>query len=148
MDPQHLKIKGQDICLTKNYCLTISIQKISSILDLYQHAKNQFTPTVHSPDSQFQSHITRLTTPIFDHAHPKNFKSAYDLCGFMSACKKSVHSICPFWRYSQFQSPDTRLATPMPNQKKFDQHFIFENLYQHAKNMLSGEIFVLEKWLI
>ena len=29
VDPQHSKVKGQDICLTKNYCITISIQKIS-----------------------------------------------------------------------------------------------------------------------
>ena len=30
-DPLHLKIKEQHISLTKNYCITFSIQKISSI---------------------------------------------------------------------------------------------------------------------
>ena len=30
VDPQHLKVE-EDISLTKNYCITISIQKISSI---------------------------------------------------------------------------------------------------------------------
>ena len=31
MHPQHLKVKEYDISLTKNYCITIRIQKISSI---------------------------------------------------------------------------------------------------------------------
>ena len=31
VEPQHLKVKVKDISLTKNYCITISIQKISSI---------------------------------------------------------------------------------------------------------------------
>ena len=30
MDFQHLKVKEKDICLTKNYCTTIGIQKINS----------------------------------------------------------------------------------------------------------------------
>ena len=31
VDPQHLKVKELDISLTKNYCITITIQKISVI---------------------------------------------------------------------------------------------------------------------
>ena len=31
MDPWHLKIKEKDINLIKNYCITSSMQKISSI---------------------------------------------------------------------------------------------------------------------
>ena len=31
MDRQHLKVKEKDLSLTKHYCITISIQKISSI---------------------------------------------------------------------------------------------------------------------
>ena len=31
VDPWHLKVKEQDISLTKYYCITINIQKISSI---------------------------------------------------------------------------------------------------------------------
>ena len=31
VDPQHLKVKEQDISLTKNYCITINIKIISSI---------------------------------------------------------------------------------------------------------------------
>ena len=37
--------------------------------------------------------MTRLATPISDLAHPKNFQSAFNLCGFVPACKKSVNSI-------------------------------------------------------
>ena len=110
VDPQHLKVKQKYISLTKNYFITISIQKISSIhkfilkrqqilgyhelkdhglfmttptqkplnqflafLNLYQHTKNQFIQSVHFLDGQFQSPMTRLATPIFDHDHPKNF---------------------------------------------------------------------------
>ena len=31
MDPRHLKVKEKDISLTKKYCITISILKVSSI---------------------------------------------------------------------------------------------------------------------
>ena len=41
------------------------------------HAKNQFIPSIHSWDSQFYSPITRLTIPISDYAHPKNFWSTF-----------------------------------------------------------------------
>ena len=66
-----------------------------------------------------------MTTPIF--CFPE----------FALPCKKSVHSINSFLRYSQFLSPLTRLAThisPHANQKFFGQLFVYMNLYQHAKN--------------
>ena len=75
VDLQHLKVKEQDINLTKSYCITISIQKISSIdkfilkihqtfrshelklliqliafLNLYHHVKSQFIPSMHFRD--------------------------------------------------------------------------------------------------
>ena len=34
VDPWHFKVKEYDISLTKNYCINISIQKISSIYKL------------------------------------------------------------------------------------------------------------------
>ena len=51
--------------------------------------------------------------------------------------KKSVKSICSFLRYSQFQSPETRLVKTIfdhAQPKNFQSTFIFLNLYQHAKN--------------
>ena len=46
----------------------------------------------------FQSPMTRLATPIFDHAHPINFSSAFNFCESVSTCKKSVYSISSFFR--------------------------------------------------
>ena len=44
----------------------------------------------------------------FCHAHPKIFESTFSFPKFVSACKKSVYSICWVLRYSQFrvQWPD------------------------------------------
>ena len=56
--------------------------------------------------------VTRLTTPIFDHAQPK--KKFDQLLIHVSTCKKSVYIFHLFiLRYSQFWSPITRLATPI-----------------------------------
>ena len=73
-----------------------------------------------------------MTMPIFDQAHPKITETTFCFPEFAKPCKKSVHSIYSFLRYSQFLSPVTRLAMPIP--KFFDQLLIYVNLYQHAKN--------------
>ena len=73
----------------------------------------------------------------FCHAHPKIFESTFSFPKFVSACKKSVYSICWVLRYSQFrvQWPDWQQPFfTMLTQKIFDQLLIFVNLYQHAKN--------------
>ena len=38
--------------------------------------------------SQFYSPMTRLATLIFDHAQPKDFRSTFNLCKFVSTCRK------------------------------------------------------------
>ena len=55
-----------------------------------------------------------MTTPIFDQAHLKIIEITFSFPEFTKACKKSVHSINWFLWYSQFYSPVTRLATPIP----------------------------------
>ena len=114
----HLKVKDieYNVGLTKNYCITVSMQKISSIhkliqqilgshelnghiqkslklvlvfLNLHQHAKNQFIPSTHSWDTV-------------------NFRVLW-----------------PGW-------PHQSLTMPTP--KFFDQLLIYVNLYQHVKN--------------
>ena len=40
--------------------------------------------------SQFQSPMTRLAKPIFDHAHPQIFWSTFNLCELVSTCKNQV----------------------------------------------------------
>ena len=69
--------------------------------------------------------------PIFDQAHTRIIEKTFNFLEFAPPYKKSVHSINSL-RYSQFWSPLTRLATPIPN--FFDQLFIYVNLYQYAKN--------------
>ena len=53
------------------------------------------------------SPVTRLATPIFDHAHPIHFWSAFNIYESVSACKKSANSICSFLSYS----PETILQS-------------------------------------
>ena len=38
--------------------------------------------------SRFSSPVIRLTTPIFDHVHSKNFSSTFNFCEYVSTCKK------------------------------------------------------------
>ena len=60
--------------------------------------------------SQFQSPVTRLATPISDHAPPKKFWSTFALCEFVSTCKKSGYFIDLFWRYGWLKNPAIWLA--------------------------------------
>ena len=116
----HLKVKDTEynVGLTKNYCITVSMEKSSSIhkliwqvlgshelngnaqtqkslklllafLNLHQHAKNQFIPSTHSWDTV-------------------NFRVLW-----------------PGW-------PHPSLTMPTP--KFFDQLLIYVNLCQHVKN--------------
>ena len=74
---------------------------------------------------------------IFDHTHTKNIESTFSFPEFVPACKKSAYSIRSFFRYSQFSDlwPDwSHPFLTMPNQNIFNQHLIFANLYQHAKD--------------
>ena len=68
--------------------------------------KNNFIPSI------------PFWVPWPDWSHPfltmsiqKNFWSAFNFCDHVSTCKKPVNLICSFFRYSQFLSPITRLAT-------------------------------------
>ena len=68
-----------------------SVKLLLTIVNLYQHANNQFILSVHSSN-----------TVNFDHAHIKNFQSPFNSHEFVLACKKSVNSICSLFRYNQF----------------------------------------------
>ena len=88
--------------------------------------------------SQFYSPITRLTTPIFDHTHPENFQATFNLYKFVPkpACKKIVNSMCSFFRYNQFQIPETRLATSIfehAQPKNFQSAFNFHEFVSTCK---------------
>ena len=80
------------------------------------------------PETSYQSLFglqNILRKNLFLVIHPK----------FPPACKKTLYSIL---RYSQFQSPVTKLR--MPTQIYFDQLFIYVNLYQRAKNQAISRI--------
>ena len=85
--------------------------------------------------------MTRLTASIFDHAHPRNFQSPFNLCEFVSACKKSVNSICP----------DTRLATPIfyrAQPKNFSSTFnLCEFVSTYKKSGYFTDLFRRYGWL-
>ena len=89
--------------------------------------------------------------PFLTMLTPKIFNS-FNLCESVPACKNSVVSICLFLRYSKFQSPETRLDTPIFDYalpKIIDQILIFLTLYQHKKaetvlSIFSGEIIDLK----
>ena len=83
---QHLKVKkiAQDIILIKNYCITINMQKISSI-----HKSSLKIQQI------FGSH------EIKDHACPKNIEGTFSFPEFEVSCKKSVYSTCSTFRHSQ-----------------------------------------------
>ena len=121
-------------------------------VNLYQHAKNQLIHFVPSSDTINFRAVTKTATSIFDHAHPENFQLSFNLRESVPACKNSVVSICLFLRYSKFQSPETRLATPIFDYalpKIIGQILTFLTLYQHKKaetvlSIFSGEIIDLK----
>ena len=104
----------------QKFCITVSMQKISSIHKLIQQILGPH----------------EMIIPIFEQTHPKIIETTFGFAEFALACKKSVHSINSFLRYSQFQSPVSRLVTPIsdhPTQKFHNQLLIYVNLQQHAK---------------
>ena len=79
---------------------------------------------------------------------PKKSEITFSFPEVAPACKKSVHSICSFLRYSQFWSTMTRLATPISDHAHpniFDQLLIYVNLYQRVKNLI--DLFWRYGWL-
>ena len=94
--------------------------------------------------SQFYSPKTRLVTPIFDHAHPINFWSAFKCYESASTCKKiSLLHLFILQMESILASHHMPghihlLTTPTP--KIFNVFSTCMNLYQNAKKQLNLEI--------
>ena len=84
--------------------------------------------------------MTRLATPILDHARPINFWSTLNFCESVSTCKKSFYSIF-FFKYSllKLASPNMTGHThfwPCQPLKVSITVLICMNLFQHAQNQL------------
>ena len=115
VDPQDSKVKEQDISLTKKFCITISIQKISSI---------------HKFIIKIQQFLGYHELKKWS-SSSKIIKSTFSFPEFAPAWKKSLYSICSF--LSSVTRPATSILT-MPTKKNFHQLLIFVIMYQHAQN--------------
>ena len=87
LDPGHLKVKDVewDISLVKSYCITISMQKISSI--------HQFNLKL--------QHILN-SSERKSHTYPKIIEATFIFPEFVALFKKSVCSKFSLLRYIQF----------------------------------------------
>ena len=80
-------------------CICTSMQKIR----LFHLFSFEIQSILESQDhSDHPRPVPRLATPIFDHANPINFWSAFSCHESASTYKKSLYSICSFFRLSQF----------------------------------------------
>ena len=103
----HLKVKDieHNVGLTKNYCITVSMQKVSLIHKLIQ---------------QILGLMKKMVTPNFDHIQPKIIEITFSFPEFAPARKKSVHSINSWDTQSVLESCDQAGHTqlwpcPTPN---------------------------------
>ena len=161
---RHLKVNDIEygVGLTKNHCITVSVQKISSIhnvilkiqqilgshelnghthflttptqkslnqllafLNLQQHAKNRFIPSIHSWDTvNFRALRPDWPHPFLSMPTQELFSSTFNLCEFFSSCKKSGYFGDFFWRYGWLkilQSDCLRTYWPISQERKFPQ---------------------------
>ena len=86
----HLKVKDVEynLGLTRSYCITVSMQKISSIHKLTQQI--------------WGSHELNWPHPILTTSTQKSLKLILAFVNLHQHAKKLVHSINSFLRYSQF----------------------------------------------
>ena len=89
----------------KNHWNNFFLSRICTTTKKSVHSINSFLRY-----SQFQSPVTRLTTPVSDHTNAKNFWSTFNWCEFVSTCKKSGYFIDLFWRYGWLKNPAIWLA--------------------------------------
>ena len=96
---------------------------------MYQHAKNQFIPSVSIfRYSQFSRCITWLATPIFDHVHPKNVQSTLRCVKLYQYAKNHLVPSFLSWDTINFRvsRPDWwHSILTIPCQKLFNQLLIF-----------------------
>ena len=125
----HLKIKNKKcgVGLIKNYCITVSMQKINSIHKLIQQilGYHELNDHAHFWPGQSKSHWN-------------NFLLSW-ICTIMqkiSSFNRFILEIQPILE-SCVQTGHT--------QKIFDQLLIYVNLYKHAKNQANSLIWLIKK---
>ena len=80
------------------------------------------------------SPVTRMTTPIFDHSHPKNLWSGFNFCDHVSTCKKSVYIFHLFILQIQSTLESHHLTGHTHFWWCSPKNLLCVKLYQHAKN--------------
>ena len=120
----HLKVKDieYNVGLTKNYCITVSMQKISSI---------------HKPIQQILVSCTERPCPILITITQKSLKS---ILAFLNLHRHAKNQFIPSTHSGDKDNlrvlwlgwPHPSLTMPTP--KFFNQLLIYVNLYKHVKN--------------
>ena len=136
----HLKDKDIEyvVGLTKNYCITVIMQKISSIHKLIQQILGS---------NELNGHAHFLPCPS------KNHWNNFQLSWISTRMQKNQFlSWIHLWDTVKFRVlwkgwPHPSLTMPTPTQLLIGQLLIYVNLYQHIKIRLFDR-FVLEIWLI
>ena len=124
------KNKKCNVGLIKNYCITVNMQKISSIHKLILQILGYHELNDHT--HFWPGQPKKLLLKIF------NLEITFYFPEFAPPCKKLVHSI-DSWDTANFRVPWPDWPHPflaMPIQKLFDQLLIHANLYHHAKNQV------------
>ena len=96
--------------------------------------------------------MTRLVAPISGHANPNIFWLDFNLCEFVSTCKKSGYFINSFWRYGwlkMLQSDWMIIFWPISQELEFSQIWDFcrnkaNNIHFHYRTnsvKINGNIF-------
>ena len=111
----HLKAKSEkcNVGLTKNYCIKVSMQKISSINKLIQQilGSHELHDHAHFWPGPPKSHWNNfLFSWICTTMQKIIFWPTFNLCEFASTCKKSGYFIDLFWRYGWLKNPAIWLA--------------------------------------
>ena len=125
----HLKVKDTEynVCRTKNYYMTVGMQKISSIHKL--SPKNRQILRLHEPNGCARF----LTTPT--QQSPKWLLAFLNLPQHSKKISSFHQFTLEIWSILGVPWPDwLNPFLIMPTQKILDQLLTYGNLYEHAKN--------------
>ena len=134
----HIKVKDieYNVGLRKYFCITVSMRKISSIHELTLQIQQILdSHELNWPFSSWESKICCICLISFWPSPPKNHWNNFT--EFALSCKKSVHSIYSFLKYSQLLDPMTRLATTIfddAHRKNFWSTFSLSEFASTCKN--------------
>ena len=138
------QILGSRQLTNHGHFLTMLTQKslnlLLAFLNLYQHARNYFIPSVHFWDtSQFYSYITRLATPFLTMPTQTIFDQLLIYVNLYQHTKNHFVHLCTLHTLNfRAQSPDwSHPFLTMPTLKILNHLLICMNFYQCRKSVSS-----------